>query len=284
MKPLYSIKTIEDFWSKVNKRGPVIRPELGPCWLWTDAPDGNGRGHFTIKETGERVYAHVFALEIKLGRKLRKGKWSLHDCDVPLCMRHVHEGTHAENMAEMRLRGRAATGERHGSRTSPASRPLSERQANAKVTYIDAVEIRRRATNGEVKLRLAEEFGLSPSAITRIVKRESYTRPPTNHLSRRQKQALSAGAPLRSLPVSRERHADDPDNRIRRTRHGENHPVAKLNAEAVIQIKLALQRGESQYTIAGKYDVTGGTIHAIAVGRTWKHVKVSEPNIQGKRP
>src|SRR4051812_27991288 len=28
------------FWSKVNKDGPVVRSDLGPCWIWTGALDG----------------------------------------------------------------------------------------------------------------------------------------------------------------------------------------------------------------------------------------------------
>ena len=23
------------FWANVNKKGPVVRPELGRCWVWT---------------------------------------------------------------------------------------------------------------------------------------------------------------------------------------------------------------------------------------------------------
>jgi len=56
------------FWPKVDKNGPVpdSRPDLGPCWLWTDAPDREtGYGQFWIDETNRM--AHRVAYELTVG-------------------------------------------------------------------------------------------------------------------------------------------------------------------------------------------------------------------------
>ena len=56
------------FWPKVDKDGPVpgSRPDLGPCWLWTDAPcRETGYGQFWIDETNRM--AHRVAYELTVG-------------------------------------------------------------------------------------------------------------------------------------------------------------------------------------------------------------------------
>lgn len=84
--------TVEDrFWPRVDKNGPVpsSRPELGNCWLWTGARDGNGYGRF----------GHLLAHHIPIG-KPPKGLEYDHLCRVPGCVRpeHLEAVTHAENI------------------------------------------------------------------------------------------------------------------------------------------------------------------------------------------
>lgn len=39
-RDLFKGQTYEQrFWAKVDKNGPVVRPELGPCWIWTGNRD-----------------------------------------------------------------------------------------------------------------------------------------------------------------------------------------------------------------------------------------------------
>lgn len=49
--------TMARFWSKVDRQGaiPDYRPDLGPCWLWTDSPNDDGYGIFTVDRT--QMYA-----------------------------------------------------------------------------------------------------------------------------------------------------------------------------------------------------------------------------------
>jgi hypothetical protein len=85
------------FWSRVIVAGP------NACWLWRGA---KRYGHFTI---GYRmVGAHVFALELKLGRRLRRGEFALHSCDNPPCVNpnHLFVGNAEVNSHDMVDKGR----------------------------------------------------------------------------------------------------------------------------------------------------------------------------------
>lgn len=97
------------------------------CWLWTGTHrKPTGYGNFGIGRDGRgMVGAHVYALELRLGRRLMRGEHSLHTCDVQLCVRndggqgvyivdgkeyvrfgHLWSGSHAANMADMINKGR----------------------------------------------------------------------------------------------------------------------------------------------------------------------------------
>jgi hypothetical protein len=108
---------LERFWAKVNKDGPIVRPDLGPCWQWTGAVSGRGYGSFYA---GARFWksAHVFAFELEHG-PVPPGKEVCHACDNKLCVRHLFPGTRRENMLDAKAKGRtrnAHTGKTHCSR------------------------------------------------------------------------------------------------------------------------------------------------------------------------
>ena len=101
----------EHFWSKVNKEGPVIRPDLGPCWVWTDYCKTNGYGQCYINRRPR--YAH------RLSYGLANGPFDwrlkvLHRCDNPPCVRpeHLFLGTSRQNTQDAVSKGRMPRGER----------------------------------------------------------------------------------------------------------------------------------------------------------------------------
>lgn len=135
----------ERFWAKVNKDGPIVRPELGPCWLWTGAVVGN-YGYFGIE--GQSRYAH------RVAWFLETGKWpypqALHKCDIGLCVRFLHlfEGTAQDNMDDMNAKGRHF----------------------CTMTLERAQEIRKRYKVGYIKQAdLAIEFGTTQGSISAIL-------------------------------------------------------------------------------------------------------------------
>lgn len=89
----------------VNKNGPVMHQELGPCMEWTGARDKDGYGWFS--GFGQRK-AHRASYVLHKG-PIPKGKQVLHRCDYPPCIHpeHIHAGSNAENHREKAARGRA---------------------------------------------------------------------------------------------------------------------------------------------------------------------------------
>lgn len=169
------------FWSKVNKDGPTMPHMETPCWVWTDAPDLKGYGRLIV---GGRLWkAHRVAWLVAFG--CEPHGLVLHACDNPACVRieHLRVGTHADNVRDRVLRGRGAKGERmsaalrgraasgaaHGTRTHPERFPRGERHPHATLSDLDVAEIRSRRLAGERQCDLAAEFGVSRPHISNIV-------------------------------------------------------------------------------------------------------------------
>lgn len=87
----------ERFWEKVAKSDG--------CWEWTAATT-NGYGVIQLGQgTGTRG-AHVVAYELEIGPT--EGRWVLHRCDNPPCVRpdHLFLGDVAANNRDMFAKGR----------------------------------------------------------------------------------------------------------------------------------------------------------------------------------
>jgi hypothetical protein len=82
------------------------------CWWWTGALDTKGYGRILIGRSAQR--AHRVAYELLVGPIPDLGGYHggclLHRCDQPCCVnpQHLRPGTHADNMADMAAKGRAA--------------------------------------------------------------------------------------------------------------------------------------------------------------------------------
>ena len=141
------------FWAKVDRRGP------DECWEWTAARNESGYGVMRPegKRTGPTVKAHRVALALS-GVDV-DGYVVRHRCDNPPCVNpaHLELGSPLDNVADMVERGRVAKG-------SQLSR-LSE---------ADVGTIRSLAAGGMLHRVIAERFGVSRSAVTRIVNRRGW--------------------------------------------------------------------------------------------------------------
>lgn len=145
------IKSLEDrFWSKVNK--------TDDCWLWTASTYKSGYGHFRrkINDKWTMYKSHRFSYELANRCEIPKNLFVLHKCDVPACVNpdHLYLGTHADNMRDMREKGRNRWG------NNPNHRLLS---------YEIAKNIRKDYRNGLRYKQIEEKYSVSKQQVSRIV-------------------------------------------------------------------------------------------------------------------
>jgi hypothetical protein len=166
----------ERFWSKVDKNGPIVVPELGPCWVWTGCLQSQGYGQLAVD--GKARYAHHVAWFLEHG--VWSARFVLHRCDNRPCVRHLFEGDHAANMADMLAKGRNSRGVPHGDRTRgdlngsrlhPERVPRGARHPAAKLAEADVIAIRQRRARGESLTSLSEKFGIGETAVSAIARR-----------------------------------------------------------------------------------------------------------------
>lgn len=169
------------FWEKVDKNGPIPahRPELGPCWLWTAFRAKSGYGDYTPGRAG-RDRAHRWAWRLTYGPIPDDKPHVLHRCDNPPCCNpsHLFVGTHADNMADMKQKGRWTPrefprGDAHHLRREPWRAAKGEQQGNAKLTDDKVREIRRLyAGGGWTHETLGKRYGVTRVLIGCVVRRQ----------------------------------------------------------------------------------------------------------------
>lgn len=95
----------EGFWSRVKVEGPM------DCWEWQSYRNEHGYGSFAPNGRGSpKVLTHRWSYATAHGLDVLKMDGIVrHTCDNPPCVNPAHLliGTQADNMQDMRLRGRA---------------------------------------------------------------------------------------------------------------------------------------------------------------------------------
>lgn len=132
----------------------------GNCHLWTDRTR-SGYGVFTVVKghkdarnrmsRGLEVLAHHLSCIIHHGPAPDGKPNACHRCDNPPCVNgeHLFWGSASDNSRDMHIKGRART-----------ARP-GENHHNARLTPVQALDLRRRGIAGESEYVLSAEFGVS---------------------------------------------------------------------------------------------------------------------------
>lgn len=135
----------------------IPEPNSG-CWLWIGSVHKDGRGR--IKARGRTLTASRASYEAAYG-DIQNGLHVCHRCDNPACVNpeHLFLGTHSDNMADMKRKGRAHrfAGERRGNGNP-----------NAKLTPEAVTAIRTRLAAGDGARSLASEFGVHARTVMDI--------------------------------------------------------------------------------------------------------------------
>ena len=133
----------ERFWKKVDVRDPDA------CWTWLASTKQGGYGKI-IGDDGRFYLAHRVAYELLIG-VIPVGMLLCHRCDNPACVNpaHMFTGTQADNLKDMRAKGR-------GNPPRGASHP------RARLTEQLVFQIR---SDYRSHRQLAKVLGISKSAI-----------------------------------------------------------------------------------------------------------------------
>jgi len=170
------------FWSKVDRSG-------GPdaCWPWLAKPRTDGYGRFKLRYKIQS-YAHAMA-SILVDGPASAGICFCHSCDARYPVRdisyrkccnptHVWRGTHAQNMADMVVKGRSLIGANNPKRLSydecqSRVHPVNcathgKCNGNAKLTDEKVRSIIRRYNDGESQNAIALDLGVSRGLISHV--------------------------------------------------------------------------------------------------------------------
>ena len=133
-----------------------ITPE--GCWIWKKGKTGNG--YPVLSFHGKQTKAHRYAFELHFGPFPSK-LLVCHKCDHPACVNpeHLFAGTQAENLDDMRKKGRE---HKCGAR--------GHRNARSIFTAKQVAEMRRLHSEGWRVCEINRRFGGSYASIWLILK------------------------------------------------------------------------------------------------------------------
>lgn len=144
-------RQVAAFLRKIRPAGVTAKD----CILWAGSTYTKGYGQY------QNGLAHRAAYEMFIG-PIPPDKLVCHRCDVPLCVNpdHLFLGSHQENSLDARDKGRAFTGEKNG---------------RCKLSDADVACLRQDYQEGWTQMRIAKEYNISQTQVSRLTRGEQRT-------------------------------------------------------------------------------------------------------------
>ena len=156
-------KRVEAFASKVLKRGH------DECWEWLGGKCREGYGRFRLN--GCKVQAHRYSWTLFFG-EIPDGELVLHKCNNPSCVNpyHLYLGSQKDNMRDMVNAGRWSGGR------PPNIHTPHTNHSRRKFRLEHVEKMQELLSEGKIQSEVAKEFGITQSAVSRLVRGERSVR------------------------------------------------------------------------------------------------------------
>lgn len=141
------------------------------CLLWTARISGDGYGRIGFKGKNWRAHRLMWTL---VNGPIPDSMKVCHKCDVPSCVNpdHLFLGTHLENMADMRAKGR-------NRKSSGPPRPRNK--GVGRIVKLNPEKVRYILRDHRPNQALAKELGVSPRLVGQVRKREIWRHVEASH-------------------------------------------------------------------------------------------------------
>lgn len=143
----------ERFWDKVDTSGD--------CWLWMGARQVSGHGVLGIR--GSKLgRAHRVSYELCIG-PIPPGMSVCHRCDNPPCVRpdHLFLGSQADNIADMKAKGRAGHANYPG-------KNRGSKHGMSRFTETQVADMKARMRAGEPRKTIMSEYQIGDALLSMI--------------------------------------------------------------------------------------------------------------------
>lgn len=224
---------------------------LDQCWEWLGCHDSDGYGSFYAN--GFSMKAHRVACAVVNG--IGEGEVICHKCDNRGCVNPLHmiRGTTALNNKDASIKGRAAFGDRNGTRTHPETRPRGDGHPLRINPSLAASGARHGSKTHPERVPSGDRHGSAtkPWMVPRGERHGSVTKPESrprgeNHFSKTNPEKLA---------------------------RGERSGSAKLKTSDVIEIRrMGRSKEKTRAEMAAMFGVSIESIKGIIRYKSWKHV------------